>query len=71
MCAAYSVDVLPEVTHLLAQEDRSLHALFRSVRGRVLTTGELGIVGDGPFLNVNRPEDMARAEAVLAERSVS
>lgn len=63
LCAAYRVGVLEAVERRLGEEDRSLHALFREVGGRVLPPGPPG----GPdLLNVNTPDDRARAEAALA-----
>lgn len=65
LCAAYGVQVLPEVERRLGREDRSLHALFRAVGGHVLPAGAVGAPG-AAFLNVNTPDDRLRAEAALA-----
>lgn len=67
LCAAWSVAVLPAARAALASDDRSLHALFRTVGGRVLPPAELAARGRHPFLNVNTQDDRARAEAALAE----
>jgi molybdenum cofactor guanylyltransferase len=64
LCAVYRVEVLEAVERRLAQEDRSLHALFRDVGGHVLPAAAQG-AGD-PFLNVNTLDELERAEAALA-----
>jgi len=63
LCAAYRVEVLEAVERRLALEDRSLHALFRDVGGHVLPVAAEGIAD--PFLNVNTPDELGRAEAAL------
>jgi len=45
-------------------EDRSLHTLFRDVGGHVVPFASLGERAS-VFLNVNTPDDRARAEASL------
>jgi molybdopterin-guanine dinucleotide biosynthesis protein A len=67
LCAAWSVAVLPAARAALASDDRSLHALFRTVGGRALAPEKLAARGHHPFLNVNTQDDRARAEAALAE----
>ncbi|MDP2958198.1 MAG: hypothetical protein Q8N53_17355 [Longimicrobiales bacterium] len=68
--AAYAVRPLEAVERGLAQEDRSLHALFRDLGGAVIPAEELG-AGPAAFLNVNTPEDRVRAEAALVARRLS
>lgn len=63
LCAAYRVEVLDGVERRLGEDDRSLHTLFREVGGHVVWPGD-GDAGD-PFLNVNTPDDLMRAEAAL------
>ena len=65
LCAAYRVEVLDAVERRLGEEDRSLHALFREVGGHVMAAHRLG-AGPAAFLNVNTPDDRARAEEALA-----
>ncbi|HSW30903.1 MAG TPA: molybdenum cofactor guanylyltransferase [Longimicrobiales bacterium] len=64
LCAAYRVELSEAVEGRLAQDDRSLHALFRDVGGHMLP----GAVeaGDDPFLNVNTVDELERAEAALS-----
>ena len=64
LCAAYRVEILPVVERRLGEDDRSLHALFREVGGHVLLPA--GAPGPDPFLNVNTPDELARAEEALA-----
>jgi len=64
LCSAWRVSVLDAVERRLGQEDRSLHALFRDVAGRVVPFAALGERAD-VFLNVNTPDDHARAEDSL------
>jgi molybdopterin-guanine dinucleotide biosynthesis protein A len=60
LCAVYHVDCLPEVVQALDRGRLAAHQLFASVRGtKVTLPKEL-------FLNVNTPEDHARASAVLS-----
>lgn len=64
LCAAYRVSLLPTVEARLAQEDRSLHALFREARGRAVPATRID-APESTFLNVNTPDDRVRAEAAL------
>lgn len=66
LCAVYRVGILPAVEAHLRGPDRSLHALFRAVGGRVVPAARLGDVAPGAFLNVNTPSDRDRAEAQLS-----
>jgi molybdopterin-guanine dinucleotide biosynthesis protein A len=59
LCAAYGVDCLPALVRALEQRRLAAHELFAAVRGRTVA------LPDGLFLNVNTPEDHARASAVL------
>jgi molybdopterin-guanine dinucleotide biosynthesis protein A len=64
LCAAYRVETLAAVERRLSSEDLSLHALFRDVGGRASPAEELG-ESAAQLLNVNTPEDLPRAEALL------
>jgi molybdopterin-guanine dinucleotide biosynthesis protein A len=59
LCAAYRTDCLGEVTLALDVGRLAAHGLFAAVRGRTVA------LPDERFLNVNTPEDHARASAVL------
>lgn len=67
LCAVYRVEVLDAVVRRLTSADRSLHALFRDVGGRVIPEAGLGTDAD-VLLNVNTPADGRRAEAALMQR---
>jgi molybdopterin-guanine dinucleotide biosynthesis protein A len=64
LCAAYRVRAVDAVERRLAQEDRSLHALFRDLGGEVIPAAGLG-ADPAAFLNVNTRDDRVRAEAAL------
>ena len=66
MCAVYRVGVLSVVQEHLKSGDRSLHALFHAVGGRVIPASELGSSTTDALLNVNTSQDLRRAEAALA-----
>jgi molybdopterin-guanine dinucleotide biosynthesis protein A len=66
LCAVYHVHVLSSVQEQLKSGDRSLHALFRTVGGRVIPASELGSSPTDALLNVNTSQDLRRAEAALA-----
>ena len=67
LCAAWSLEVLPEAERRLQGEDVSLHGLFRTMDGRRLPRAvERG--GVDPLLNVNTPADRKRAEDALGGR---
>jgi len=66
LCAVYHVDVLSVVQEHLKSPDRSLHALFHAVGGRVIPASELGSSPTHALLNVNTSQDLRRAEAALA-----
>lgn len=64
VCAAYRLEVLPEVERRLEASDRSLHALFAAVGGVRLDPARHAVAATG-LLNVNTPADRERAEAAL------
>lgn len=67
LAAAYTRACLPAMEELLAAGRRALHDLVPRVRARLLEAADLqSCGGPGIFLNVNTPEDLARAEAALA-----
>jgi molybdopterin-guanine dinucleotide biosynthesis protein A len=59
LCAAYRVSCLPVVVRALEEGRLAAHELFAAVRGRTVA------LPTERFLNVNTPEDQARASAVL------
>jgi molybdopterin-guanine dinucleotide biosynthesis protein A len=61
LCAAYRADCLPAVVRALEEGRLAAHELFAAVGGRTVALPE------GLFLNVNTPEDHARASAVLGQ----
>jgi len=63
LCAAYRVDCLPVVTRALDRGRLAARELFGATLGRTVALPE------APFLNVNTPEDHARASAVLERES--
>jgi molybdopterin-guanine dinucleotide biosynthesis protein A len=65
LCAAYRLDVLPEVELRLQAPDRSLHALLRAVGCAVVDAAALDVPA-AALLNVNTPADREVAEAALA-----
>jgi molybdopterin-guanine dinucleotide biosynthesis protein A len=67
LCAIYGSQVLSQVRDHLDTEKLSLHDLFRSIEGVVLE-GLLLSGKEGVFLNVNTPEDLARAESRLLDQ---
>lgn len=66
LCAVYRVDVLSWVKEQLECGNRSMHALFRAVGGRVIPASELSPSSADALLNVNTSHDLRRAEAALA-----
>ncbi len=67
LCSAWTLAVRDAAHARLASPDRSLHALFRDVRGVALEAAPAGATED-VFLNVNTPGDRDRAEAALLAR---
>ncbi len=63
LCAAYRVECLPAVARALDERRLAAHGLFAAVQGITIDLPER------LFLNVNTPEDHARAIAVLAEEA--
>jgi len=72
LCARYSTRLLPEVEARLATGRLALHALLEASPGTAWLEGdrlaELG-VGAEALLNLNAPEDLARAEALARSRA--
>lgn len=68
LCAYYATGCLPAVEAALAREDRSAVAFLPDVRVHAVPRGEVERFGSPEllFLNVNTPEDRARAEAMAA-----
>lgn len=68
LCAVYGVGCLPAIEAALDRGDRSVVAFFPEVEVRRLEREAVGRHGDPAilFLNVNRPEDRARAEVILS-----
>ncbi|MGE0159045.1 MAG: molybdenum cofactor guanylyltransferase [Gemmatimonadales bacterium] len=62
LCAAYRLECLPEVSRALEERRLAAHELFASVGGVVVE------LPAARFLNVNTPEDHARALAVLPKK---
>jgi molybdopterin-guanine dinucleotide biosynthesis protein A len=67
LCAVYRVEAREAVTRRLGGRDRSLHALFRDVGGRVIPWAQLGADPD-ILMNVNTPADGRRAEMIIEAR---
>lgn len=66
LCAAWGRGCLPAMDAGLAAGERALHPVLGRLRTRYLEEAELAACGGaGMFLNVNTPEDLARAAAVL------
>lgn len=64
-CAAWRVEVLPEVERRVTAGERSLRGLFEAVGGRALELGGLEC-RPSALTNVNTPADRVRAERALA-----
>ncbi len=65
-CAVYRATALPEVEARLDGSDRSLQGLFQALDGRTP-----GLASRAAFLNVNTPQDRARAQAELARADLA
>jgi molybdopterin-guanine dinucleotide biosynthesis protein A len=71
LAAAYTVACLEAIDRRLAAGERSVHGFLQDVQARILEGDELSpFGGEDIFLNVNTPEDLARAETILRGRSV-
>jgi len=67
LAAAYTTACLPVMTGRLASGAASVHGCLGGVNCRILEAEELRrFGGDEMFLNVNTPDDLARAESILA-----
>lgn len=66
LTAAYRSSCVEAIDRELARGRRAVHAFLASVRVRVLEAEEIRpFGGEDTLLNVNTPEDLARAEALL------
>jgi len=67
LAAAYTVGCLPAITLHLASGSGSIHGFLGAVDCRILEDDELRrFGGEEMFLNVNTPDDLARAGSILA-----
>jgi len=67
LAAAYTVACLPAMTRHLASGSGSVHGFLGAVDCRILEGDELRrFGGEEMFLNVNTPDDLARAGSILA-----
>jgi molybdopterin-guanine dinucleotide biosynthesis protein A len=68
LCAWYGPNCLAAIERALDADDRRVIAFFDAVRIARLPAGEVSAYGDPEwmFLNVNTPDDLARAEAYAA-----
>jgi molybdopterin-guanine dinucleotide biosynthesis protein A len=66
LCAAYHRAILPEVERALASGELSIHRLLERLSTRIIEEADLitGGFPPGMLLNVNTPEDLARAQAM-------
>ena len=72
LAAAYAAACREAIDRHLRSGGRSVHGFLEEVRVRYLEGEELeAFGGPGIFLNVNTPEDLARAEAILAARGAA
>ncbi len=70
LAAAYAARCLPALDRCLEEGRYSVHGFVAEVRVKFLDAGDLEpFGGEEIFLNVNAPEDLARAEALLARRA--
>ena len=64
LTAAYTISCLEAIDRELHSGGRAVHNLVSCVRARVVEPEELlAFGGEGVFLNINTPEDLARALA--------
>ncbi len=69
LAAAYTAACLPAMTRHLESGAGSVHGFLGAVDCRILEDGDLRrFGGEEMFLNVNTPEDLARAGSILAAR---
>jgi len=69
LSAAYTTACLPAMRRHMASGAASVHGCLDGVSCLVLESGDLRrLGGDDMFLNVNTPDDLARAESILAAR---
>lgn len=68
LCAGYSADVLPLIEARIAEGRLDLRGLIDAARGRIIDEEVLRQRFPGePLLNVNTPEELARARALILE----
>jgi molybdopterin-guanine dinucleotide biosynthesis protein A len=66
LAAVYTCDCLPAIDRRLATGQRAVHGLIDDLRVRIVDEDELARFGGARLLdNINTPEDLARAKAVL------
>jgi molybdopterin-guanine dinucleotide biosynthesis protein A len=68
LCAWYGANCLAAIERALDADDRRVIGFFDAVRVARLPAGEVSAYGDPEwmFMNVNTPDDLARAEAYAA-----
>lgn len=68
LCAFYAPSCLPAIDRSLAEDDRRVVGFHAQVRVARLPAAEVSAFGDPTllFMNVNTPDDLARAEAHAA-----
>ncbi len=68
LCAAYGIECREELERALGRGDRSVVSGLANVETRIMPLETVETYGDPDllFLNVNRPEDRERAEALLS-----
>ncbi|NIR45075.1 MAG: molybdenum cofactor guanylyltransferase [Gemmatimonadetes bacterium] len=69
LCAFYGIDCRGPIEAAIARNDRRVISFYDDVNVRVLPTEEVASYGDPSvlFMNVNRPADRQRAEALAVE----
>jgi len=68
LCAWYGTAALPQAEAYLAAGERSMHGLIARLEARFLPCAAQSEDGEPLFLNVNTPQELARAEGWLARR---
>jgi molybdopterin-guanine dinucleotide biosynthesis protein A len=69
LAAAYTSSCLEAIERRLAEGDLSVQGFLQEVDARLVDVEELRpFGGEGIFLNINTPEDLARAESILKKR---
>ncbi|OLC55503.1 MAG: hypothetical protein AUH92_02080 [Acidobacteria bacterium 13_1_40CM_4_69_4] len=69
LAAAYTAGCLPAMARHMASGPGPVHGFLGAVSCRILEDEDLRrFGGEEVFLNVNTPEDLARAESILAAR---